>query len=98
MGGGRSWELEKKSKITNPVGLVGVHVQLLVFALDRCFPGGSDGKESPCRAEDLGSIPGSERSPGEWNGYLLQILAWRIPWTEEPVGLQSIEQPRVRHN
>ena len=27
--------------------------------------GGSDGKESACRAGDLGSIPGSERSPGE---------------------------------
>jgi len=26
------------------------------------------------------------------------ILAWRIPWTEEPGGLQSIESQRVRHN
>ena len=25
-----------------------------------------------------------ERSPGERNGNLLQILAWEIPWTEEP--------------
>ena len=25
------------------------------------------------------------------------ILAWRIPWTEEPGGLQSTESPRVRH-
>ena len=25
------------------------------------------------------------------------ILAWRIPWTEEPGGLQSIELQRVRH-
>ena len=29
------------------------------------FPGGSDGKESACNAADLGSIPGSGRSPGE---------------------------------
>ena len=29
------------------------------------FPGGSDGKESACDAGDPGSIPGSERSPGE---------------------------------
>ena len=35
------------------------------------FPGGSDGKESACDAGDLGSIPGSRRSPGEGNGYLL---------------------------
>ena len=26
------------------------------------------------------------------------ILAWRIPWTEEPGGLQSIESQRVRHD
>ena len=32
------------------------------------FPGGSDGKESACSAGDPGSIPGSERSPGEENG------------------------------
>ena len=44
---------------------------------------------------------GSEDSPGERNGYPLRysffffffhssILAWRIPWTEEPGGLQSM--------
>ena len=26
------------------------------------------------------------------------ILAWRIPWTEEPDGLQSMESQRVRHS
>ena len=26
------------------------------------------------------------------------ILAWRIPWTEEPGGLQFIRSQRVRHN
>ena len=26
------------------------------------------------------------------------ILAWRIPWTEEPGGLQSMKSQRVRHN
>ena len=31
------------------------------------IPGGSDGKASACNAGDLGSIPGSERSPGEGN-------------------------------
>jgi len=35
------------------------------------FPVGSDGKESACKAGDLGSIPGSEKSPGEQNGYPL---------------------------
>ena len=36
------------------------------------FPGGSDGKESVSHAADLGSIPGSGRSPGEGNGSPLQ--------------------------
>ena len=38
------------------------------------FLGGSDGKESACKAGDLGSIPGLEKSPGEWNTYPLQYL------------------------
>ena len=36
------------------------------------FPGGSDGKESSCNMGDLGSIPGSGRSPGGGNGNPLQ--------------------------
>ena len=36
------------------------------------FPGGSEGKESTCNAGNLGSIPGSGRSPGDGNGYPLQ--------------------------
>ena len=36
------------------------------------FPGGSDDKESTSNARDLGSIPGSGRSPGEGNGFSLQ--------------------------
>ena len=26
------------------------------------------------------------------------VLAWRIPWTEEPGGLQSMGSPRVEHD
>ena len=36
------------------------------------FPCGSAGKESACSVEDLGSIPGLGRSPGERKGYPLQ--------------------------
>ena len=36
------------------------------------FAGGSDGRESVCKAGDPGSIPGSGRSPGEGNGSPLQ--------------------------
>ena len=38
----------------------------------REFLGGSDGKESACNAGDLGSVPGSGKSPGEGNGYPFQ--------------------------
>ena len=36
--------------------------------IHRGFPGGSENKASACKAGDLGSIPGSGRSPGEGNG------------------------------
>ena len=48
------------------------------------FHGGSDGKESTCNARDLCSIPGLGISPGEGNGNRSSILAWKIPWMEEP--------------
>ena len=48
------------------------------------FPGGSEGKASACNAGDLGLIPGSGRSRGDGNPTHSRILAWRIPWTEEP--------------
>ena len=47
---------------------------------------------------DEGSIPDSGRSPGEEMATCSSILAWKIPWTEEPGGLQSIESQRVGHD
>ena len=47
---------------------------------------------------DAGSVPGLGRSSGERNGKHSSILAWRIPWTEEPGGLQSIGSKRVGHD
>ena len=43
------------------------------------FPGGSDGKEFACHAEDLGLIPGLGRSPGEGNGSPLQYSCMENP-------------------
>ena len=62
------------------------------------FPGSSDGKESACNTGDLGSIPGLGRSPGEGMVTHSCILAWRIPWAEEPGGLQSVGSQRVGHD
>ena len=43
------------------------------------FPSSSDGKTSTCNAGDLGSIPGSGRSPGEGNGNSLQYSCQENP-------------------
>ena len=43
------------------------------------FPGGSEVKASACNAGDLGSIPGSGRSPGEGNGNPLQYSCPKNP-------------------
>ena len=56
--------------------------------------GGSDGKASACHVGELGSIPGSERPPGEGSGNHSSTLAWEIPWTEEPGGLQRSQTQR----
>ena len=59
-------------------------------------------KEPACQTgdtRDTGSIPGLGRSPGGGKGDPFQwyssILAWKIPWTEEPGGLQSMGPQRV---
>ena len=41
-------------------------------------------------ARDVVSIPGTGRSPGGGNGNHSSILAWKIPWTEEPSELQPV--------
>ena len=62
------------------------------------FPGGWDSKASVYNAGDPGSIRGLGRSPGEGKATHSSILAWKIPWTEEPGRLQSMGLQRVRHN
>ena len=50
--------------------------------------------ESNIYRGDSGLIPGSGRSLEEGMATRSSIFAWRIPWTEEPVGLQSIGSQR----
>ena len=50
-------------------------------------------KNLPANAGDTGdasSVLGLGRSPGGGNATHTSILAWEIPWTEEPGGLQSM--------
>ena len=62
------------------------------------FPGGSDGKESTCNVRDLVQSLGWDNPRERGMGTHSSILAWRITWTEEPSGLQSVELQGVRHN
>ena len=58
-------------------------------------------KESACNAGatgDMGSVPRLGRAPGKGMAIHSSILAWRIPWTEEPGGLQSTGLQRVGHD
>ena len=59
------------------------------------LPYSSDGKESACNAEDPGSITGSGRSLEKGVATCSSILAWRIPQTEEPGGLQFVGSQTV---
>ena len=64
----------------------------------RGFPGGAVVKNPPANAEGTGGggpIPGWENPLKEEMTTHFSILAWRIPWTEEPSGVQFIELQRV---
>ena len=55
-------------------------------------------KNPPANARDIRDvdlISGSGRSPGGGRGIHSSILAWRIPWTEKPGGLQCMDQTEL---
>ena len=47
---------------------------------------------------DVGSIPGQEDLLEEGMATHSSVLAWRMPWTEEPGGLHSRGSQRVGHD
>jgi len=76
-----------------PLGRFDLH---FTFYPNGCFPGSSDGKESPCNAGIqvwflVRKVPWKRKCHSS-------ILAWEIPWTEEPCRLQSMGSQRVRHD
>ena len=63
----------------------------------RGFPGGTDSKQSACNVRDpVWSLAWEDPLEKEMATHS-SILAWRIPWTEEPGGLQSMGSQRVGH-
>ena len=62
------------------------------------FPGGSEGKASAYNVGDPGLILGWEDSLEKEMATHSSTLAWRIPWMEDPVRLQSMGSHRVGHD
>ena len=62
------------------------------------FFGGSDGKESACNVGDPDQSLGRDDPLEKGMATHSSTLSWRIPWTEEHGGLQSLGLQRVGHN
>ena len=79
LGRGAPGDLRTKLQVvySTPLGLLG-------------FPGVSDGKESACNAGDPTQFLGQEGPLKKGRATHSSTLAWRIPRTEEPDGLQSM--------
>ena len=60
--------------------------------------GGSESKESACNAGDPSLISGSGIPLEKGMAIHSCFLAWEVPWTDEPCGLQSVWSQRVGHD
>ena len=72
-----------------------LHDNVHVVIIDRAS---QVSRTSACNAGDPSLISGSGRSPKEGTATHSSILAWRIPGTQEPGGLQSVGLQRVGHD
>ena len=82
-------ELKLEQKGHSCSGLQGAHQASLVAQMV---------KKLTANAGDPGLILGSGRSLEKEMATHYSILAWRIPWTEEPGGLRSVVSQKVRHD
>ena len=72
--------------------------QIPEFSVSSVFPGASDGKEFAYNAGDLGSIPGSEKSPGGGHGNPLQYSGLENSMDRGACGQQSMGSQGVSHD
>ena len=88
----------KNEKIQNVMIFLNCNI---IYIILWGFPSGSEGKNLPAMQEpqemQIQSL-GWEDHLEEDMATHSSVLAWRIPWTEEPGGLQSIGFQRVRHD
>ena len=87
-------------QVSHQYMITGQTIALTIWTLG--FSDGSDGKESACNAVDTQQMQvwslGLEDPHEEEMVIPSNILPWRIPWTEEPGGLQSMGSQRVGHD
>ena len=96
---GMSWRLEGDRNVSMSRRPTGSCPYLLLSQIIWGFLVVQTVKKLPAMdAGKLGSISGLERSPGEGNGYPLQLLAWRIPWIEQTGSLESMGLQREGQN
>ena len=93
--GGKTIGTDKKSMVARIWACKEDKGKLGVIELFWSFLGGSDGKESTCSAGNWGLILGQEDPLERGMAMHSNILAWRISWTEETGGLQSMWITRV---
>ena len=92
---------EKNPAASQHIGPHGFKQPIWIFPLIyycSVFPCSSEGKESACIAGDLGSTPGSERSPGEENRNPLQYSCLENPMDTGAWKITVYGVTRVGHN
>ena len=70
----------------------------MLMCIHQGFPCSSVGKESACSAKTWVQFLGREDPLEKEMATHSSILAWKIPWTEEPGGLQSMGSLKARHS
>ena len=107
-----SWHVEETKKCIwfkeqeNKHGEEGSSIREIFFfflilywgIVNQGFPGSSDSKESACRQETRIRSLGWEDPLEKGMATRSSILTWRILWTEEPGGLQSMGSQRVGYD
>ena len=89
----RQFNLKSLRIYSERIGSFCVYICTLI-----CFPGSIVEKNPPANARDIGDTVRSldRKDPlEEKKAAHSSILAWRIPWTEEPGGVQSMGSQRV---
>ena len=90
---------QRRQTLNSPSPMDTLKLQLLIEQMG--FPGSTAVNNPTTNAGDarvMGSIPGTEKNLEEEPATHSSILAWEIPWTEEPGMLQSMGLQIIGHN